>query len=230
MLNSAKSMQKLPMLEFVLHSKDRFFYDQYQYGICVSIEEAGCLRAKSIKELHAVVNSRNKMRNLWADRRKDLITDQMTQNLITVWEELDAVRSNIKIVISYNILYIYSNDIQILQQLSQIKLLKFNHAVQAVIDRPRDVVFKTNPQFQYRSYFKELMMSQTDRERLAGFLSDRREFYGITNRLMSTLNNTQKYCWLQRHHFVEHNDAKDITMLSLVMPGLIRKTVPVQAK
>jgi hypothetical protein len=64
---------------------------------------------------------------------------------------------------------------------------------------------------------------------LINFLDSRTDCFGFTTTLRQHLTRN-RYHWVQRHHFVEHNDPKDITMLSLVVPGLIRKTVSVQAK
>jgi hypothetical protein len=215
------------MLEFDPVSRDRRFYDLYEYGICVSLPEAGVLRAKTQTELVKSIGYRNQARSNWST--KEQIAGEVLQNLLLAFDEIDRVRSQIKLVVSYNIMYIYSNDVAVLRHLAALPYVNFCNAVQSVIDRPRDVVLKTNPKFCYRSYFRERMLEEHDRDNLINFLDSRTDSFGFTATLRQHLTR-YRYHWIQRHHFVEHNDPKDITMLSLVIPGLIRKTVPIQAK
>jgi len=215
------------MLNFDPVSRDRHFYDQYEYGICVSLLEAGVLRAKTQSELVRAIGYRNQARYSWS--QKEQIAGTVLENLLAAFEEINRVRDQIKLVVSYGIMYIYSNDISVLQRFADLPYVKFCNAVQSVVDRPRDVVLISNPKFRYRSYFKERYIEQEDRDRLLNFLDLRKDTFKITHTLRAHLKRNQWH-WVQRHHFVDHNDAKDITMLSLVVPGLIRKTLPVQAK
>lgn len=218
----------MQMLKFGPSSRDRLFYDKYEYGICVSIVEGGILRAKTLKELNSAINYRNQARaQYWGT--KSSIDGKVKDNLLAVWHELDAVRDSIKIVASYNILYIYSNDTSVLEHLANLQEVKYNIAVQAIVNKPRDVILKTNPKFKFRSYFKDRSLTEIERDRLLEFIKSREDSFGVTTYFKDSLSR-YTYHWLQRHQFVEHNDPKDITMLSLVVPGLIRKTLRIQAK
>ena len=126
-------------------------------------------------------------------------------------------------------MYIYSNDTAILEKLANLPYVTFNSAVRSVIDRPRDVILISNPKFKYRSYFREKVLDENQRDQLLNFFESRKEVYKVTNTLRNTLNRYRVH-WLPRHLFVDHNDPKDVTMFSLVCPGLIRKTVPIMAK
>ncbi len=213
------------MLKFEPSSRDRLFYDQFEYGICISLPEAGVLRAKTKTELVKSIGYRNSSRYSW----KEQIVGDVLTNILAAFDELDRVRDQIKLVVSFNVMYIYSNDIAVLKHLADLPYAAFCNAVQAVVDRPRDVIVITDPKFRYRSYFRERCLEEADRDRLLNFLDSRRDIFKITNTLKVHLERN-RWHWVQRHHFVEHNDPKDITMLSLVVPGLIRKTLPVQAK
>lgn len=217
------------MLNLGAASRDRLFYDQYEYGICVTLDEAGCLRAKSADELLRTISYRNSTRSQWGFSYKQDIKGVTVENLVAAWDEIDRVRDQIKLVISYNVMYIYSNNLQVLEHLARLPYVELQSAVQAKLDRPRDVVFKTDPKFRLRSYFRDKQLDKTQCERLLAFVESRTDTYGITRGFKSSLNRFSIH-YLQRHQFIEHNDPKDITMLSLVVPGLIRKTVSVQAK
>ena len=143
------------MLKFAPSSKDRLFYDQYEYGICVSVTEAGVLRAKTLKALEHNIEYRNSTRRQYWGNIQGNIDTITKATLVDVWKTLDAVRDSIKLIVSYNVLYIYSNDISVLAYLADLPQVKFCSAVQAVVDKPRDVVFKTDPKFKFRSYFRD---------------------------------------------------------------------------
>lgn len=210
-------------------SRDRLFYDQCEYGICVSLAESSVLRAKTQNELVRAIGYRNQTRNSYSWSQKDQIQGEVLENLLAMFNELDQVRDRIKLIVGYNIMYIYSNDMDVLQKLSGLQYVNFCSAVRAVLDRPRDVILKTNPKFKYRSYFKEKVLEEYERDRLVNFLESRQDIFGFTKTLKNSLNRYRVHL-LQRHLYIEHNDPKDITMLSLVMPGIIRKTFTVQAK
>jgi hypothetical protein len=216
------------MLKFDPVSRDRMFYDRYEYGVCVTVPEAGCLRAKSHKELDQLIAYRNRARAQWAGV-KEQISKNIRNDLFAVFDELQKVRDQIKLVVSYNIMYIYSNNISSLKHLANLEQVHFCNAVQSVVDKPRDVVLITNPKFKYRSYFKDRVLEKTECERLLNFIESRKDVFRVTRTLKANLNRFNVH-YLQRHLFVEHNDPADITMLSLVVPGLIRKTLSVQAK
>lgn len=215
------------MLKFDPVSRDRMFYDQYEYGICVALDEAGCLRSKTLDGVLVTIRQRNDARRRYGV--KEQITNEQKEHVLAMFSELDPVRDKLKLVISFDIMYIYSNDVAVLEKLADLPYVRFCNAVRSSVDRPRDVILKTNPKFKYRSYFKEKVLEEHERDRLLNFLESRKDIFRVTNTLKNTLNRYRVH-WLPRHLFVEHNDPRDITMLSLVMPGIIRKTLAVQAK
>ena len=160
---------------------------------------------------------------------KEPINVKLVADLERLHGELDTIRDHSKIVISYNILYIYSNDVAGLQRLANLPYVHFNSSVRAVINKPRDVVLKADSPFKLRSYFKDRRLEESDLETLSKFFNSRQESYGLTPYFRSRLN-SRSWLWVQRHNFIDHNDMKDITMLNLVVPGIIRKTLPIQAK
>lgn len=218
------------MIEFVPTSRDRLFYDQYHYGICVSITEASCLRAKTHRELQKMIEYRNQARRqYYSASSKMIIEGDVLNDLNTAFEFLDQYRDRIKMMVSFNVMYVYSNEPLILEKITQQSWAKFRSAVQAQVNRPRDVVLLNNPQYQYRSYFKDRALTESEASLLLSFLESRSDVFSITRSFRANLHRWRRP-FIPRHLFVEHNDPKDITMLNLVVPGLIRKTLTVQAK
>lgn len=215
-------------IKLVQVNRSQLFFDQYEFSVNANILEAGCLRANSIAELHKAISYRNIARQRWSSFR-DIIGGEVVTNLNDMWHRLDAVRDKIKLVISFNRVYIYSNDLALLQQLVSPSYVTIPWYQQACVAFPRGVVLKKDPKFKLRSYFKDKTLTQEQFDKLRDFITSRDDCYGITKSLKGNLKYA-RWPYLHRHWFVEHNDLKDITMLSLVCPGVIRKTLDVQAK
>lgn len=218
------------MINFQLTSRDRLFYDQYRYGICVYITEASCLRAKTHRELLKMVEYRNRARRQYYSSPSRIVIEGDTLNdLVAAFEFLDQYRDRIKMMVSFNMMYVYSNDPQLLENISQQDWATFRSAMQAEVNRPRDVVLLNNPRYQYRSYFKDRALNEHEASLLLNFLENRTDVFSITPSFRINLQKWRRP-FIPKHLFVEHNDPRDITMLNLVVPGLIRKTLTVQAK
>lgn len=218
------------MINFQPAERDRLFYDQYEYGVCISVVEASCLRAKTHSELLRMVEYRNNARRqYYSSTSKKVIEGEVLEDLITAFDFLDQHRDRIKLIVSYNVMYVYSNDTLLLEKITQQHWARFRSAVQARVNLPRDVVLLTNPQYRYRSYFKDKALDENQASMLLNFLESRSDIYSITRSFRANLNRWRRP-YIPRHLFVDHNDIKDITMLNLVVPGLIRKTLTVQAK
>lgn len=192
------------------------------------MREAGCLRASSLEQMHEVIEYRNHNRRIYSGIREQISPDNVI-NLRDMWHRLQSVRDQIKLVVSFDCVYVYSNDPGLLTQLASAEYTDSRYGQQALVTLPRDVVCIKNPKFKYRSYFRDKTLTQEQFDQLKSFLASRKDCYGITKSLQGNLKYA-RWPFLQRHWFVEHNDPKDITMLSLVCPGVIRKTLPVQAK
>lgn len=177
-----------------------------------------------------MVEYRNQARRqYYSSSSRIAIEGDVLNDLITAFEFLDQYRDRIKMMVSFNMMYVYSNDPQLLEKITQQGWARFRSAVQAEVNRPRDVVLLNNPQYQYRSYFKDRALTENEATLLLNFLESRSDVFSITRSFRANMNRWRRP-FIPRHLFVEHNDLKDITMLNLVVPGLIRKTLTVQAK
>ena len=99
---------------------------------------------------------------------------------------------------------------------------------QAVICRPKDTIQLKEPKHEFRSYFKITKITQEQKDYLIAFLANQQ-----TVRLSPALRHwtTVPFNRTQDYFFVDHDGLSWLTMLSLVRPGLIRKTMQIiQAK
>ena len=209
--------------------RDRLFFDQYRYSICFVMEEATCLRAKDSAEVLKNINWRNESRRRW-NQGKGPISQECTANVMHMWDQLNSVDDQVKFTVSWDRVYVYANDPADLKRMAYQDYTTVQYAQEAMINRPRDVVVKKDPEFCFRTYFKDQVIDYEKGDRLRQFLLSRDQVYGFGNAFRAHLARKHNWFVLCRHHWIEHNSMADLTMLSLVCPGIIRKTVPVMAK
>jgi hypothetical protein len=215
---------------------DRLFYDRWQYCISFRLDEVNCLRysldAEKIDELLTRREMwRERVRNRWPQnnfvRPHELITDTTREVLYAFADFLKMASDPYKMVISMNQCWIYSNSTLFLERIERLPFVNHSKFTEAVIVRPRDTVAVKHPNHNYRSYFRNTKLNNEEKDRILCFLqnqSDIRISPALTEWIVTPFNRTQDY------FFVDYNTESWLTMLSLVCPGLIRKTVQIVAK
>jgi hypothetical protein len=169
-----------------------------------------------------------KQHNILGQRRKE-ITDETVENLHAVAELLLTTSADFKLVVSANQGYLYTNDLTLIDQLNRLNGLERKSYCCALVIRPKNTIQLKNPKHGYRSYFKITKITNDQKQDLINFLNNQRESVRISPALdewiVGPFNRTQDY------FFVDHNQMSWLTMLALVRPGLIRKTMQIiQAK
>ena len=105
--------------------------------------------------------------------------------------------------------------------LDQFDFLTKKYYSQAKVDRPKNTIKLKNPKHQFRSYFKITKLTDVQKTHLTGFLLNQKTVRlspALDEWIVGAFNRTQDY------FFIDHNEMSWLTMLSLVRPGLIRKT------
>jgi hypothetical protein len=165
--------------------------------------------------------------NILARRRKE-ITNETVENLHSMAELLLTTLSDFKLVVTVNQGHVYTNDLMLIEQLDRLNFLTNKYYSQAHIDRPRNTIKLKNPKHSFRSYFKITKLTDVQKTHLTGFLLNQttvRLSPALEEWIVGAFNRTQDY------FFIDHDEMSWLTMLSLVRPGLIRKTQKIiQAK
>jgi hypothetical protein len=222
--------------------KDRLFYNRFEYVIGFVLDEASCLRDLSHEEIDKTIERRiewreialqrwhktgqilgSKSHDILGRRQKD-ITDDTVENLHALAEILLTAKSEFKLVVSGNQGHIYTNELMFIDQLDRLPFLTQKHYSQAVINRPRDSIQLKNPRHLFRSYFKITKLTSEQKTHLTGFLLNQKTVRlspALDEWIVSPFNRTQDY------FFIDHDTMAWLTMLGLVRPGLIRKTMDI---
>ena len=210
-------------MEFDPVSRDRLFYDQFEYCLRFRVMFASLLRCRSSADIPEAAAHRNHWRSSW---QGSAVTDSQVIDLMDLHDRLAHFGADHQIVIHSGIVYVYSNDTHRLARLSELEYVGQQKGTQATVDQPRDRVMLTNPQHRYRTYFRDRYQGT---EPLRKFLLTRTDCFSYTTGFRYRLISPHKF-FVQRHCFVDHDDPSDALMLNLVCPGIVRETLPIQAK
>jgi hypothetical protein len=220
--------------------KDRLFYNKYQYGIGFRLDEANCLRELSHERIDWFIERRKLWREITHQRlskynninvgsilmrREKEITDDTVKNLHALADMLLTTSVDYKLVVSVNQAYVYTNDLDLIAELDCADFLQEKTYNRAQIVRPKDTVQLKNPKHNCRSYLKSMNLSSQQRDNLENFLYNQREHLrtspALTRWIDLPFNRTQDY------YFIDHSGKEWITMINLVVPGVIRKTMQI---
>ena len=213
---------------FRTDSRSRLYYNQYQYSASFALP--GAHRVRNYKNEDTIVASvRDYNSNVVTRTWGDPILYSQLENHLTISRLLKTSSEPYKHISSYDWMYIYTNDVALLEAISQSPAVTDAKYSQAVVDLPNDVVLLKHSKYQYRTYFKSMSISTESSTRVRNFLLDRTNCYRFTPGLKYMLQ-TRKQMYFRDYYFVDHHDPGDMLMLALVCPGIVRKTMPIQTK
>jgi len=220
---------------FKLVVKDRLFYSQFEYCIRFHLEEVNCLRTLDHAQIDRMIERRIAWRSISQtmhsstpttvlSNQSNKITETTVEKLHALAELLLTTPSAFKLVVSSFTGYVYTNDLSLIDSVSKLPGVCYAEYTRAVVGRPKNTIRLKDPQHQWRSYFKIGKLTTEQKTQLVNFLtsqSDIRISPALTQWIDLKFTRTQDY------FFVDYNTVSWLTMLSLVTPGLIRKTLQI---
>jgi hypothetical protein len=126
--------------------------------------------------------------------------------------------------------FVYTNDIEHFNQMSELDVYDDLSITEVKLDRPRGTVKARYPGFQIRVYFRPMHITQQQRDALVNFtntnVSEIRTNIGL-ERFINTDPNRYNYLTLRDYFFVDLRDERLLSVLELMCPGVIRKTMDI---
>ena len=244
-------MSKKFVPEIIHELKDRGskFYKKYKWCVAWSQAEASTLR-NSLDEFQvekAIANARHWEHLRW-DRSWSKIQTAGFQSQITesVVKDIHSVRSflaqnsNHKRILSVGYISVYTDDDNFKDQL--IALIKsLNHHCHRILVRearviyPEDAVALQESKYRFRTYLRSRKITDENIETLKQWVAAQGDELRPGPGLKDFMK-TQKSGWYRipnwtaDFHFFDHNDLRYETMLRMVLPVAIRKTVSIVTK
>lgn len=223
-------------LKFKPVASDRLFYDRWHYCVKFFLPEVTAIRDSLDSDyIRDLLRKRSEWRQQSRIRWPNLntvnlasgVSDTDIENVLLLANFLKKFSGSYKIVISVNYAWLYTSDQCLIKEVSELPYILPVKLTEAKITRQRDCVQLRNPQHQWRSYLRSCRLETVQKESLRQFLenqTDVRISAGLLDWLEIPWRRTQDY------YFVDHNGAGFETMMSLVVPQIIRKTLPIMAK
>jgi hypothetical protein len=205
------------------------------------LEEVSCLRELDHDSIDDNMERRKQWREIsqqrWVNSRQQHgtilrrnwrpITEKTVSDLHTVAEQLLTTSADYKLVVSVNQGYVYTNNVSLIDQLSGMPELNYKTYTRARVTRAKNTIALKNPQYQFRTYFKLIKLTVPQKNQLMNFLHGQQGHVRLSPGLDQWIGQPFNRC--QDYFFVDHNTESWTTMLSLVHPGLIRKTMHIIA-
>ena len=216
-------------LKFKTVDKDRLFYDQYQYSVSIPLKEANALRKElSHESIDRIIQRR---RAYWATiphRQHRVINQDDIDRLHRVCDFLLSDTDEYKLVFYYNHwLTIYTNSLALLDRVDTLDYIDIKNHSRVNVNRPRDTIILKNPKHTKRSYFREFAITNHEKDIITNFLTNQQDYIKISPGLRDWMKKGQLHNYVFDYFFIDYSDDQWLTMLSLVRPGLIRKTVKI---
>ena len=220
-------------------TKDRWFYNQYEYCLGFWLDEVNCLRELSHEHVDQMIERRQQWREIaqqrWNQgqrqnilgRRFRPITPETVADLHELTQNLLSTTSQFKLVVTVNQAHVYTNDLALIAQLQTMPALKYQTLSQAVITRARDTVQLKRPRHAWRTYLRHIKITAEQKQHLIAFFKSQHTQIRLAPSLLSWMD--QPYLRTQDYFFVDHDSPNWSTMLALVQPGVIRKTLAIVA-
>jgi hypothetical protein len=225
-------------LPFKLTTKDRLFYGRFEYSIGFHLPEANCLRELDHERIDINIDRRREWQevaqrriinggntNVILSRRTRDITDEIVANLHVLADLILDNTTDCKLVVSVDQAWVYSNDLKLIQTINDLDFLIRKSYNRAVITRPKDTIQLKKPRHKCRSYFRSAKLTDSQKNQLIAFLTAQNEWIRVSPALASWL--TTPFHRVQDYFFVDYDTTSWATMLALVHPGLIRKTLAI---
>ena len=224
------------MLQFKSVSKDRPFYDKFNYCIGFFIEEATCLREINHDYVDKILERRIQFRNVtqqrWLQSKLTILTktsrpilDITGERLHTVADILINTQSDYKSVVSVDNMWVYTNDLNLINQLNDLDFLEHKKYSEARVTRPKNTIVIKNTKFSKRTHLKSVSLTEVQAEKLRSFLLRNHGEIRVSPGLLEWCNSS--YRRTMDYYFIDYDDDGWLTMLSLINHRLIGKTLAI---
>jgi len=225
-------------LEFKSVTKDRLFYSRFQYCLGFNLDEVTCLRELDHAMIDDVIQRRKQWQEVaqqrWINGRQNTtilrrrwkdITEKTVTDLHSVADVLLTSTAEFKLVVSVHQGYVYTNDLALLTKLDGMPELTCKTYTQAQVDRPENTIRLKKSNYNFRSYFRTRHLSAQEKLQLANFFNTQQDFIRTSPAMNQWIK--EPFNRLQDYYFVDHDSTQWLTLISLVSPGIIRKTMQI---
>lgn len=166
----------------------------------------------------------------WTVNSSDDVTETTGKNLHTLCDFLIENKNNIKTQFIRRKLFIYSNNKDMGITLDNLGIFDDISVTEVILDRPRGTVKSRYPGYILRVYFKPISITELERHNLLQFINNNDSSLKMNvgmDRWHRGDRSRMRYLTLRDYYFIDFTDQRLASMLELVCPGVIRKTMDI---
>jgi len=217
--------------------RNTLFYSKYNYSVKFSQQELSAARNLSSQHINKIIAVRRSWTLGMPWRRP--ISQQIVDNLHTTCDVLSKHKANIKFVVSMDTGYVYTNDLQIVQEIKDLcssGVVRGYSAQQVIATVPQGTIALCDPKWKLRTYFRDCAVTDEQKESLRNYLANRENVRlspGLQQWVTedrSTRLGYKIHPYVYGHFFIDHNDSGEVLFLNMVMPRITRRTFQIVAK
>jgi hypothetical protein len=205
---------KTPRIEH----RSQLYYGKYQYVIAIQYQGTRYLRSLD-PQLIA-----NRYQHFWG------LADMPLHELVDLASQLTQLGTEFKRVCGWDTMHFYSNNAGLFDRLSKLAEMQVTDYRTAKVTLEKNKLLLKNPRYKYRSYCREFRVDIEKSQEFLQFVICRGDYLNLDSGTIRRLTTNRYYYPFARHSYIQHNSLMDITMIEMVLPGLIRKTMTVEAK
>jgi hypothetical protein len=214
-------------MEFRPESRSSLYFNRYLCGIRCYVPDVCVLRQLDHNAIDEMVLYRNTCIGFPWNRHR--IDEDRVKRMHQLCDLLLASTDPFKKICQIDYLYLYSNDpVFLTTVISQTNVVCL-WAGKVTLDRPAGVVIKKRSRYGFRTFFRERYLDPRESQTLKNFLESNADRYRPSQSLQQHIFKSRQH-YIRNYYFVDHYDQGDLILLSLAVPGLIRKTMPIQTK
>lgn len=157
------------------------------------------------------------------------ITDQDVDNLHSMCDFLLDDDRERKLVIAGSWFYFYTNDFTFVSTVMSLPWLMKDrlHLTEVTLYGQPNTVARQQARHKRRSYFRNMILDDRKRTTLTTLLQQQDQIR-LSPSLQQWIDHP-RWNRVMDYHFIDHDDDSIITLLALIEPRLIRRTLPIVA-
>ena len=226
-----------------LNRRTTLYYGKYKYCLSFYLKNSRCLRySLSPEKLAKSINwfMANAGYNNWrwshpppGGYNKINVSEPFPTAALTDWQHdlfnvAGLLNSDVdkKIYICTDWVNVYVNELELIRQLEAALNFTKSIAVNEIdlVGSPDLLLVKTVPEHEYRSYFRAAKLTTNNKTALVSYITSQED---VRTSPAVSLWLKKKMLYAENHFFIDHNSLATTQMLSLILPGLVRKTLKI---
>ena len=152
------------------------------------------------------------------------ITEHTISNCHKAHKHLKSIKERYKLKTTYDYGYLYINDLESAKNLLSSPGVTIDSVKQVIVDRPKNTMVIKSAKHNLRTYLKTQSIEIDQKQILINFLKSINNIR-LSPGLEEWTTKYNNYRYITDNYFVDHDDDGFLTMLALVSPIKIKKTV-----